>query len=170
MTISANSYGDTAEVAALVPRYVNSNGEFDAVTRPKLAEVESIIDQLSGIVNAMLAEAGFTIPVSQADAKLAIDLFVNQEAAAICEGVNGYGRFGPTQGKGTQRGRWALMTDDVEKFIKTYMAGLERLGAARTYSQTAGLAYRDTDERGNETFPIFQRSGFGNAFTNWDSD
>lgn len=170
MAIGSNSYGDTAEIASLVPKHAGSSGAFDATTRPSLAALESIVDQLSAMLNAMLAEAGFDIPVTQADAKLLLDLFVNQEAAAIVEGINGYGRFGPTQGKGLPRGRWALMLDDAKSFIEGNMAGLERLGAARDFSQTSGLGFRGTNEQGEATFPLFQRDAFGGHFTDWDSN
>jgi hypothetical protein len=170
MALGANSYGDTAEIAELVPRHATPVGTFDATTRPSLTQLESNVDQLSAMLNTMLAEAGFDIPVTQADAKLTLDLFVNQEAAALVEGINGYGRFGPTQGKGTPRGRFALMMDDVQAFIIANMAGFERLGAARDYSQVGGLGYRGTDESGNEIFPMFQRDSHGDNWPNWDSD
>jgi hypothetical protein len=169
MALDANSYGDTSEIAAQVPKHAGTAGTFSTTTRPTLLGLESIVDQLSAIINAMLADAGFQIPISQADAKLMLDMFVNQEAAEIVRGINGYGRFGPTPGKQKPIGWWAVMSGDVEAFINKFMAGIERLGATRTYSQTAGLATRGTDERGNDTFPIFQRDGFGNVFTDWDS-
>ena len=53
--------------------------------------------------------------------------------------------------------------------IEVRNSRFERLGAARSFSATAGLAFRDTDERGNATSPIYQRAAFGNLFENWDS-
>lgn len=169
MAIGANSYGDTAEIAGLTPRWANKSGLFDGSTRPTLTNVESNVDQVSGILNVCLSKEGFTIPVSQADAKLSLDIFVNQEVAAIVEGINGSGRFGPTAKEVGKRGRWALIMDDAKLFISENAAGFERLGVPRPYSETAGLGYRDTDESGDETFPIRQRKEFGNQFTNWDS-
>lgn len=171
MALGANSYGDTSEIAALCERFANASKIFDTTTRPTLAMVESFTDQVSGVVNAMLAEEGFvTLPITQADAKLALDFFVNQEVAAIVEGMNGLGRFGPTTKSGGSKGRFAIIVEDVEAFIKVYAVGLERLGVARSYSVASGIGYKDTDEAGNEIFPVFTRSDFGNVFVNYDSE
>jgi len=167
MALLANSYGDTGEIAALVPRYANQGNTFDPTTRPTLLQVESLCDQVSALLNAMLANAGFSIPIADADAVLMLDLFVNQEVAALCEGINGSGRFGPTA-KNASGSRFTMMLSDVMEFIKSSALGLERLGATRTYDPIAGISYRATDESGNDTAPIFQRSAFGNVFKDWD--
>ena len=169
MAIGANSYGDILEVAALVPRWAGASGEFDEGTRPTQRQVESIIDQVSGVVNSILAQNGFAIPVSQADAKLMLDFFVNEEVAAIVAGINGSGRFGPTSKAPGKDGRFAVILSDVQAFIAASAVGIERLGATRTYDALAGLKYRDTDESGAATFPLFQRRGFGNTDTDWDN-
>lgn len=172
MAIGANSYGDTGEIAALVPRYTDSATKlFDADSTPTLTTIESYVDQVSGILNSYLAQEGFTIPVSQADAKLALDLFVNQEVAAIAEGINGSGRFGPTaQSKGRGAGRFSVIMDEAKAFIEANKTGFENLGAARSKDTTSYIGYRDTDNAGNDTFPIFQRDGFldANFFTDRD--
>ena len=170
MSISVRSYGSTADVATLVPRHANQSVIFDTTTRPTLATVEGQINQVSGILNSMLAEAGFDIPVSQADVKLALDLFVNQEVAAIVEGINGSGRFGPTTKQGGSKGRFTLILDDVKAFIEGNKVGFERMGASRSYDVTSGVGFRDTDEAGDETFPLFQRKAYGDeAFRkDWD--
>lgn len=169
MALLTNSYGDTDEIAALVPRYATQGTKFDLTTRPTLAQVESLCDQVSAMLNAVMSQYGFSIPVTDADAVLLLDLFVNQEVAAIAEGINGSGRFGPTTKTGGGGGRFALITDDVQSFVESNAIGLERLGATRTYDPIAGISYRDTDEGGDDTAPIFQRDAFGNSFKDWDS-
>ncbi len=168
MALGANSYGDIDEIAALVPRRGSIGSGFTTNTRPTLLQLESIVDQVNAVVNAILAQAGFSIPVTNADAVLMLDLFVNQEAAAIVEGINGSGRFGPTAKKASG-GRFAMITTDVKEFIMEQAVGLERLGATRTYDPIAGIGYRLTDNSGDSVSPIFQREGFGNAFDEWDS-
>lgn len=168
MALAANSYGDTDEIAALVPRYTNS-GAFDESTSPTLAQVESETDQVSAAVNMVLSEVGFAVPVTQADAKLMLDGFVNKMVAEIIHGIRGAGRFGPTsQSKSSQKGKWYMIMEDVRAFIEQGALGLERLGATRTYDITSNLGYRDTDQSGTETQPIFQREGFGETYKDWD--
>lgn len=167
MPIGANSYGSVLGAAGLVPRYTVA-GTFDATTRPTLTQVESHIDSVSGIVNSMLAQMGFTIPITVDTVKDALDLFVNEEVGAIAEGINGAGRFGPRATDGVTPNRFKLILEDVRLFIEGNAAGFERLGAVRQYSYTAGLAFRDVDEAGDATSPIFQRKAFGNTFDDWD--
>jgi hypothetical protein len=169
MALLTNSYGDTDEVAALTPRNASTAGTFDLTTRPPLTEVESLCDQVSALLNSILAQNGFSIPVTDTDAVLMLDYFVNEEVAAIVEGINGSGRFGPTAKRGGSRGRFALVVEDVQNFIEGNAIGLERLGATRTYDPIAGISYRATDEGGNAVSPIFQRKAFGNTIKEWDS-
>jgi len=55
MAIDDNSYGDLASIGALVPRYANASGTFDTTTRPTGSTVETQIDQVSSIINSLLA-------------------------------------------------------------------------------------------------------------------
>ena len=167
MSVGANSYGSAAGVATLAPRIANTSGVFDGTTRPTLTQVETEIDMVSGLVNSMLATNGFSIPVTQADVKLALAFFVNTETAAICDGINGSGRFGPSTKSEGGKGRFALVVEDVKEFIETNAIGWERMGAERPYTATAGLGYLDTDQAGNDVTPIFQRDAFGNEFEDW---
>lgn len=168
MAIGANSYGDTGEIAALVPIHTNA-GSFDGTTNPTLTRVEGLVDQVSAILNLALATYGFSVPATQADFVLVLDSFVNEAVAEIVEGMNGHGRYGPTKpGGGSSRWRGAVTKEGLA-LIEEHVVGIERLGETRTYSQLDGMAYRDTDEEGDDTFPIFQRAGFGNEFTDWDS-
>lgn len=169
MAIGANSYGSVAGVGVLVPRWSGAAGDFADTTRPTATTVEGWIDEVSAILNSVLAQNGFTVPVTQSDALLMLGSFVNEEAAAIVEGINGAGRFGPTGKKPGKQGRFALMLADVEGFIGANARGLEQLGAARPNSITASIAYRSVDESGNATAPLFQREAFGNTFKDWDA-
>jgi len=168
MAIGANSYGTVIGVAAFVPNY-SAGGNFNAATRPTLTQVESWIDSVSGILNSILAEAGFTIPVTDDDVKDALDFFINQEVASVCEGVNGSGRFGPTSKQVGKQGRFALMLEDVKAFVEGNQAGFERLGAERSYDATSSIAFRDSDESGEAVVPLFERKAFGDAAREWDS-
>jgi hypothetical protein len=175
MTLNANSYSSIADVSALVPRYA-VGGTFTDTTRPQLAQVERWINQVSGLVNAVLAAQGFAIPVTQADAVLSLSFFVSEEVAAMCEGVNGSGRFGPTTKSGGGKGRFALLMEDVQAFIEANAIGFEHMGATRTYTPTSGVGFRELDGSGETVYPIFQRAAYGagadgdNAFIDWDAE
>ena len=139
MTIGAHSYGSTSGVAVLVPRYANASFVFDANTRPTISTVESLIDQVSALANSILASALFQTPVTQPDVKLAIDIFVNEEVAAIAEGINGSGRFGPTS-KEPGQSRFGIIMDDLKSFIQANKQGWVNIGATVNTAETASLS------------------------------
>jgi len=168
MTIGTNSYGNTTTIAVLTPRWGNSSGVFDTTTQPTLTQCEGFCDQVSGLLNSILAQNGFKIPVTQADCVLVLAMFVNEEVAAIIEGLHGSGRFGPTT-KQPGKGRFALVMDDVQTFITTQADGFERLGATRTYDWADSIGFRGQDQSGADTFPIFQRKSFGETFADMDT-
>lgn len=171
MAVGANSYGSAAGVAVLVPRYANGTGTFATGDRPALASVEALIDQVSGLLNSILAQNGFTIPVSNTLAPsvvLALTIFVNEEVAAIAEGINGSGRFGPTT-KQPNKSRFRIILDDIQDFILMNADGFERLGAVRSQSAVGTIGFRDHDQAGDVIVPLFERKAFGNVVQEWDS-
>lgn len=135
MAIDANSYGSTAGVAKLTPRYSNGAGDFDEGTNPAISTVESWIDQVSAILNTTLSDERFDVPIVQADAVRMLALFVNQEAASLVEASHNAGRFGPSN-KNPGAGRFDLIFKDVATFVKNMAGGLEKLGASRGTTQT----------------------------------
>lgn len=171
MSILDSSYATPEEVAALVPRYTNG-GVFIAkgvtgVTRPTIEDVERYIDRVSALVNTYLAEEGFTVPVTQEIAKAALDELTSEAVVELCHIANSAGRFF-TDRQLRKQSPLRVVREEIASWVAEHAAGLENLGAARGTSHAAQIAYRDTDESGDETFPIFQREAFGNAFKNWD--
>ncbi len=133
MAVSANSYGDAAKLAGLVPRYANRNGRFDATTNPTISRVEGMIDRVSGLVNAYLKKLGFTIPLTNADNVLAMENIVMEITAVMVEGVNGSGRYAPQSKSIAQRGGlFAVLNDEIMTYLDAIAEGLE---ADETYSQ-----------------------------------
>lgn len=167
----ASSYGTLAQVAALTPKFASRAGTFDDATRPTGAQVAAYIDQVSSIINALLAQNGFSIPVTDADATPAIILFVTSEVAAIVEGINGSGRFGPTVAgrRGGRKSRLQLIMEDAKEFIEIAAIGMERMGATRAQNVASGLGFRQYDESGDEVKPLFQREQFGEEYKDWDA-
>jgi hypothetical protein len=165
----SNSYGSAAGVASLTKVFTNA-GSFDTTTLPTLANVVSWIDEVSAIVNTALAAQGFTIPVSNATAILALQNLVQQYVSDLCHAANTSGRFFTE--RALERGVSAMTTirKEIYAWVEDNASGLENLGAARAGKTGGGeIGFRDMNERGTKTFPIFQRDGFGNTFDNADS-
>jgi len=154
-------YGTSAGVAALVPRYANGSGDFNTTDRPTKAQVEGFLTQVSNILDSILAEVGFTTPVTDTEVVSILTFFAQDEVAAIAEGINGSGRFGPTT-KGPQKSRYQHIFEDVVAFVYQQAEGFERLGAARTGQ--ISILYRNTDESGLTPTPIFGRTDFGESY------
>ena len=153
---------------ALTGRYLITSA-YTTGTRPTLAQVETFIDNASATLNVMLAKAGFSIPITQASAKAACGQIVVEAVVDLCHAANSTGRFFTDRALDRGESPMRVLRQDMVDWVDDNAAGLELLGATRTYSALAGIAYRDTDNSGNETFPIFQREGFSNTFTDWDS-
>lgn len=157
MALAANSYGTGSDVAALTPRFTN-NGVYDTTTRPTLAQVEAWVDRVSAALNILLAEQNFHIPVTQADCKLMLALFVSTEVADLCNYANSAGRFFQNQNYVT--GPWQAIQKEAADFIAKHAEGFEKLGAARTAAGLNGLDARITDDAGNSIEPFFTRTQF----------
>ncbi len=140
MAIGANSYGTVAEVGALTPLYATATGTtYDTTTRPTLAQVEQMIDRTSSILNIALASAGFTVPVSQADAKRALDEFVVAQVVELCHAANGAGPYAPGSDEMRAGTPFRTITREAAKFVDEYAPGLEALGALRSRAVAYGL-------------------------------
>lgn len=171
MSVLDTSYGTPEEVAALVSRYTNA-GVFIArgvtgVTRPTLEDVERYIDRVSALANTYLAEEGFNVPITQPIAKAALDELTIEAVVELCHVSNSAGRFFSDRQLKKQN-PLRVIREEIANWVAEHAAGLENLGAARGTSFAEQIAFRDTDESGDETFPIFQREAFGNRFDDWD--
>lgn len=157
MSVGANSYGAASDVAALTPRFTN-NGVYDTSTLPTLAQVEAWMDRVSAALNILLAEQNFQIPVTQADCRLMLALFVSTEVADLCNYANSAGRFFQNQNYVT--GPWQAIQREAAEFIEKHAEGFEKLGATRTAEGLNGLDARITDDAGNALEPFFSRTQF----------
>lgn len=170
MTVGANSYGVATDIAALTNAYLNASGAYDTSTVPTLTQVEGWIDQVSGIMNTALAGQGFTVPVSQADAVLAIKSFVIEAVTDLAHAANSAGRYFTQSALERGVSPMSSIRKQILDWVESFAGGLESLGAERTGDTAGGeILYRSTDEAGDEVNPIFQRKGFGNSFDDWDS-
>jgi len=169
MAVGANSYCEASDVAGLIPRYAR-DGDFDDSTLPSLSRVESLIDNTSAIVNGLLAQMGFSIPVTASDVTLILKQLVSETVATMVEGIRGSGRYAPNSKAIANRGSVIkVVTLDLKEALEAMEFGFEVLGADKSEDNAEGIKYRGSDEGGSDTFPIFQRRGFGNSFTDWDS-
>ena len=169
MAVGANSYGSSAEVAALVKRLGNTVSDFDAGSNPTKARVEALIDNTSAIANACLGNLGFAIPITDADAVLVVKQLVMEAVAVQVEGIRGSSRYSPKAKSITAQSTRTSIYKDICESLSDMAFGLEAMGATRSADEAASIGYRSTDESGNDTHPIFQLKGFGNKFKNWDS-
>ncbi len=144
MAIGANSYGSVAGVEALSWRFTNA-GSFDGTTKPTLVQVESWIDQVSGVINLTLAGCRYTtLPITIDTIIDTFDLYVNQITADIVEGSHDIGRLGPTAltnaRTGSIKAMWGMVAGEVATFIRDQCDAFEYLGLDReAESQNSGL-------------------------------
>lgn len=120
------------------------------------------------MLDSILAQAGFTVPINDDDITPALDAFTNGIVAEIVEGTKGQGRFGPRTGNRQQpQSRFRIIMDDVKAFVEANAFGFEQMGATRGNDIAGSISFRDLDDGGNEIVPIFQRGAFGNHVKDW---
>ena len=160
MAIGANSYGSVSGVAAFCTVYTAS-GSFTTATIPTLANVESMIDQTSALLNTSLAAQGFSVPIAQADAKLACDSIVNQLVSDLAHAANSAGRFFSERSLTGGLSIWAQVRKEIDEWVSMSTTGLSALGASRRVSSALSVGYRATDDNGNTVSPLFDRDQYG---------
>ena len=132
MTVSANSYGTADGVSVRCGQYVDATtGLFTTFTHPTKTQVETFVNQVSGIMNTALAKAGFTIPVSQADAVAAITGIIEEYAADLVLATGMQGRFYSESFQRSGKNKIAVIADEINEWVKMYADGLEEMGAGR---------------------------------------
>jgi hypothetical protein len=127
------------------------------------------------LLNAILAQEGFSIPITQADAKLVVDEFAVSRAAMYTDAV---GRMsGSRWGEGSKGAgkspTFENLWQDAVVFVKTYAQGLEELGATRSFSPSRGLYAGgisiddkdDIEDDSDRAKPSFWRGMFQHAET-----
>ena len=162
-------YGTLGGVGSLVPTISGDAHDFASTTNPAAATVTRLLEQISGIIDSVLAQHGFATPITTpAKVNAALDGFVEQEVAAIVAGLRGSGRFGPSSKSLQKQGYMGMISKDVSDFIELSKTGFELLGATRLVDDAEGIGARTTDVSGDEIVPLFQRGAHGNTVTDWD--
>jgi hypothetical protein len=169
MTVSARSYGTADGVAVRCSQYTNGDtGTFDTTTHPTKAQVETFVDQVSGIMNAALATAGFAVPVTStyADANQAITGIVEEYAADLVLATGMQGRFYAESFQKSGKNRMAVIADEITAWVLSFAPGL---GVPQTSTNLYELGYRETDQSGAKVAPLFERKAFGENTIEWDA-
>lgn len=163
MAISASSYGSTDEVLTYVRHLMGSNEvTFAAATRPKLEEVERFIDRRSARLNAILAGAGYTVPI--ATPQTAVDILaeiVVKGAVADCELTL---RQSGVRPEGENDREYEFERAYAEGLTFVASADFAALGSPQNApsSAIAGISVGGTTRTGQRLKPIFGRTTFGN--------
>jgi hypothetical protein len=85
-------------------------------------------------MNVTLAEMGFSIPVTNDDAKLAIASLINQICADLCHAANSAGRFFSQRSLESSNSAMYQIRKEIRDWAKESANGLEALGASRSAS------------------------------------
>lgn len=161
------AYGTVIGVEGYSSAVTDKDGKFTSSTVPKLSHVENWLAQVSAIMDTALAQEGFTTPITEATSLLAVTTIVEQLVTDLVMWANRAGRFYTERAQQVGVSPWRIITQDVRAWVDTNAPGLEANGASRSSSAEDEVGFRATDEAGDNLFPIFQRKGFGNEFTDW---
>lgn len=153
MAIRGDSFGDADEVAAYCRWLLGGAPAFDTSTKPTLAQVESMMDNVSGQINIAIRACGFTPSdvYANSTAKLAIDGWVN---AAIAERVElTYPGTGFNDGQNTRTAGFRNLYKQANEFIEDICKGLKHSGIAVNKASSNGLAFTALNKRSERSDP-----------------
>ena len=121
------SYGSAVGVAALTPLWTNA-GVFDATTNPTLAQVNTWIGQISNTLDVVLADEGFTVPVTVASAVSMLDLLVDGWVKDLVEHSRKSGRFYSKKTLDEGMSPMLVIDKEIHEWVARKAFGLRNLG------------------------------------------
>lgn len=145
MAISSDSYGTVEEVEALTRHLLDGHGGYSLSTVPRLADVEQYIDRLSALLNTALAARGFSIPVTNATAKLSLDDWVVTKTAAYAELSQRGAGF--SDGENTRPNTLKNLHREAAEFVNMNALGWQRLGAGMDAATSTGFVFTGMDKQ-----------------------
>ena len=129
------AYGSADGVGRLTPRYM-LEGTYTTATNPTLDTVTAWLAEVSALVDVLLSDKRFDIPVDSTAAPSAVTAIgaqVNGYVAELARAVNGHGAYG------TAGGDLRPITEiykDIQERVEAWLViaavGLERMGATRS--------------------------------------
>lgn len=166
------SYGTVAGVAALARTWTVDDTFVDRTvyeegSNPQLTTVVNLIDQVSSMLDLALGKYGFVTPLVSVAGRLSARSIVEQIVADMVKYVNNQGRFFSQRFVDNGQSVWRAIRSDLDAWVVEFGPALEGAGETQNASDIDSIGYRDSDEQGDPTFPIFQRKQFGNQFTDW---
>ena len=147
------AYGSASGIAALTPHLVVGGSSFKTTTRPTLIQVEAFLDDGAALMDMEFAGLGFTVPVTNATAKLVLAPVNEFYGASFAEAGPELGRAGPP-GDLDETFKdsywWRRYRDAMDKLTAGQGFGLELIGASRGIDvfepHAGGLSVDEKDE------------------------
>lgn len=143
MLDTQRNYGSVDEVVAFTRHLLDGQTTFNSTTRPTHTDVAQFLRRASGQLNSALAVAGFTVPVTQGDARAAIDDWTIARTVEYIEltqrGV------GYSDGEGSRVSAFRNISKSANAFVKENSLGWKRLGAAVGSAASQGLSFTGLD-------------------------
>ena len=133
-------YGSAAGVAAFARAWTD-NGFFtdpdlyDNGTNPTLTQVEAWLESVSVMVDLALGSEGFTVPVTQERAILALNEIVNALVSDLCHAANSSGRFFTERLLETGKSQMAIINADILNWVVSHTDGLIAMGVPHTVNE-----------------------------------
>lgn len=142
MALEDNSYGSGSAVAVRSKRFMAGNATFTSTTTPNLDQIEEFLNQVSGVLNVALSNEGFTIPITQIDARLSCDSWAVKWAAAMVESL-----FPSTRGFRRERERNPLegLEQDAVDFASANAVGFANLGIVQSKPDSVAVYFTGED-------------------------
>lgn len=175
MAIRADSYSSLAAVTPFVRYMLKGEPTFTDATLPTKTEVEGMIDDVSGVLNAALSGGGFTVPFNSTNANstavLSCDNWTKFEVASQVEAT----QIGPGLGdlEGSRVEMFKRMNVRAIEFVESFSLGWKYLGAAVGVQASDGLQYtglKARDQRADPDDVTLEQPSFRRHKFSWQDE
>ena len=147
----AFNYSSTAEVVAITRQHLQGETTYNSTTLPTATEVSKFLQRAGAVLDVALANAGFSVPVTQETAKLACDEWVTLMAAQFVELSQPLTEWGETGN--TRAGMMAGLQAKAVEFVADNDLGLKNLGVPTSDPAGQGVIFTGQEAQANRSDP-----------------
>lgn len=153
MALRTDSYSAVADIVPFTRDLLEGESSFNSTTIPTATEVESLIDEISGVLNVSLRKAGFAPSdiTANSTTKLSCDSWTRGVAVQYVEITHAGVGFG-----GGEDGRVGFLDNiyqTADDFVQMAMLGFKREGISVSNQAHDGLTFTATTKHANRADP-----------------
>ena len=148
--VSTNDYSSISDVLAFTRHLMDGQSTYNSTTRPSLSEVTRFLTRASALMNSALIGQGLAVPISQADAKAAVDDWVTAQTVEYIELTKRGVGYSEESGVRTA---FKDLSKNARNWAKDNRLAFIRLGVTESHKKSDGLVFTGIDAQEDRVDP-----------------